>query len=82
MLTAYIEAAMRHATYEILEDGEGYYGEIPGIQGVWANAETLEACRDELQSTLEDWILFRLHRGREIPVLYGLNLNPVAQQAA
>lgn len=28
MLTSYIQAAMRHATYEILENDEGYYGEI------------------------------------------------------
>ncbi len=49
MLTAYINAAMRSAHYELLEGGEGYIGKIPGIQGVWANANTLEACRDELR---------------------------------
>ena len=48
MLTDYIFAAMRHAHYEILED-ETYYGEIPGLQGVYANADSLEECRDELQ---------------------------------
>ncbi|HET6568447.1 MAG TPA: hypothetical protein VFG50_10820 [Rhodothermales bacterium] len=82
MLTAYIEAAMRHATYEILEDGEGYYGEIPGIQGVWVNAETLEACRDELQSVLEDWILVGFHLGAVIPPVDGIDLNPIAEKAA
>lgn len=46
MLTSYIGAAMHHATYEILDDGT-YYGEIPGFQGVYANANTLEACREE-----------------------------------
>ena len=60
MLIAYIHAAMSCAHYEILEDNEGYYGEIPGFQGVWANEQTLEACREELQSALEDWILFRV----------------------
>ncbi len=48
MLTAYINAAMRSAHYELFEGGEGYIGKIPGLQGVWANADTLEACRDEL----------------------------------
>lgn len=47
MLTDYVQAAMRRATYEILDDGT-YYGEIPGFQGVYANAKTLEACREEL----------------------------------
>lgn len=38
MLTEYIHAAMRRATYEILSDGT-FYGEIPGLQGVYANAK-------------------------------------------
>ena len=41
MLTNYIQAAMRKAHYEILPDGEGYYGSIPNLQGIWANADTL-----------------------------------------
>ena len=57
MLTEYIQAAMRKAHYEILPDGEGYFGKIAGLQGVWANANTLEACRDELQEVLEEWII-------------------------
>ena len=56
MLTRYIQAAMRQAAYEILEDGS-FYGSIPGFPGLWANEATLEACREELQSALEDWIL-------------------------
>ena len=57
MLTGYIRAAMRRAKYEILEDDRSFYREIPGFQGVYANATTLEACREELESALEDWIL-------------------------
>ena len=45
MLTNYIQAAMRKAQYEILPNEELYFGKIPGLQGVWANAATLEACR-------------------------------------
>ncbi len=84
MLTAYIHAAMRRATYEILEDNEGFYGEIPGLQGVWGNADTLEGCREVLQESLEDWIVFRLRRGLEVPVLNEIDLNTpmIAQEAA
>lgn len=75
MLTAYIRAAMHHATYEILEDDGTFYGEIPECQGVWANEPTLEACRDELQSALEDWILFSLSRNLPVPVIDGIDLQ-------
>ncbi len=74
MLTAYIQAAMRRAHYEILEDGT-YYGAIPGFQGVYANTDTLEACRDELQSVLEGWLLLSLDRHLPIPVVDGLDLT-------
>ncbi len=57
MLTDYIKTAMSKAHYEILPDGEGYFGKIEGFQGVWANADTLEACRDELVEVLEEWIM-------------------------
>lgn len=57
MLTDYIRAALQHARYEIMPDSGTYYGNIPGFQGVWANAPTLEVCRAELQEVLEDWIL-------------------------
>ena len=75
MLTQYIAAAMRHAKYEILEDDGTYYGEIPPCQGVWANAETLEDCRTELEEVLGDWILIRTRRGLELPVIEGIDIN-------
>ena len=75
MLTSYIHAAMHLAKYEILED-HTYYGEIPGFLGVWANADSLDACREELQSTLEDWLILGLRMGHELPVVAGINLAP------
>ena len=76
MLTEYIAAAMHHARYEILPDDGTFYGEIPECQGVWANADTLEACRDELQEVLEDWILLGVRLGHPLPVIDGISLNP------
>ena len=75
MLTEYLRAAMGRAHYKLLGDGEGFYGEIPGFQGVYAQADTLEACREELAGTLEDWLLFRLSRQLPIPVLGGIDLT-------
>lgn len=75
MLTNYIDAAMRKAHYEILPDGEGYYGSIEGLQGVWANADSLEDCRRELQEVLEEWIVLGLRMGHPIPAIGGLELT-------
>ena len=59
MSTNHIWAAMRRARYEILPDDGTFYGDIPGFIGVYANADTLEACREELREVLEEWILLR-----------------------
>jgi predicted RNase H-like HicB family nuclease len=75
MLTQYMQAALRRAKYEILPDDKTYDGEIPGLRGVWANAKTLEACREELQSVLADWMLFRLSMGDKLPVVDRINLT-------
>jgi len=66
MLTDCIRAAMRQATYEILSDGT-FYGEIPDFQGVYANAKTREACREELREVLEGWIVLGLRLGHALP---------------
>ncbi len=75
MLTKYIEAAMRHAHYEILAENEGFYGEIPECRGVYANAGTLEECREELAEVLEDWLLFRIHKNLALPKIDDLELK-------
>ncbi|MGD0199889.1 MAG: type II toxin-antitoxin system HicB family antitoxin [Bryobacteraceae bacterium] len=74
MLQKYIRTAMRRAHYEMIEGAQPFYGSIPECQGVWAAAETLEACREELESALDDWILFRLSRQLEVPVIDGIDL--------
>ncbi len=65
---------MRKAHYEIMEDDEGFWAEIPGFQGVWAAEPTLEACRDELQSVLEDWILLGIALHHPLPEVDGVRL--------
>ena len=69
MLSQYLRAAMQRARYEILSDDGSYYGEIPGFDGVLANAPTLEECRDELEEVLEDWILIGISEHHELPVV-------------
>ena len=75
MLLEYLQNAMRLARYELLPDGS-YYGEIAGFDGVWAQAETLEDCRNELQSALEDWLILGLRMGHSLPEVAGIRLVP------
>jgi predicted RNase H-like HicB family nuclease len=74
MLTSYIRAAMRRARYEILPEDGTFFGSIPEFQGVWANAPSLEGCREELESALEDWILIRISDHLDLPVVDGMEL--------
>ena len=66
---------MRHARYQILPDDNTFYGEIPDCPGVRANADTLEACRQELQEVLEAWAVFRLRDGLDLPEIEGIDLT-------
>ena len=75
MLTEYIREAMRKARYDILSDDGTFCGDIAGFDGVWANAETLEACRDELEEVLEEWIFFRISRNLPLPTVDGIELR-------
>jgi predicted RNase H-like HicB family nuclease len=75
MLTTYIQKAMHRASYEILEDGT-FYGEIAEFPGVYANAKTLETCRELLQEVLEGWIVLGLRLQHSLPVIENINLNP------
>ena len=74
MLTQYLKTAMRKAHYEILPDDGCYYGEISECNGVYATAPSLEACRDQLEEVLEEWVLFRVHRNLALPVIDGVEL--------
>lgn len=81
MLTEYIQKAMENAHYEIIEDEGTLWGEIPGFQGVWAKAESLEQCRESLREALEEWIVFRLKNNLDLPVIEEIDLNMVEKVA-
>lgn len=80
MLTEYIRRAMHKAHYELMENGR-FFGNIPECKGLWAEGLTLEGCRDELQGTLEDWIMIKLRHGDRFEVIDGVDINPQAEYA-
>ncbi|MBI4558658.1 MAG: type II toxin-antitoxin system HicB family antitoxin [Candidatus Hydrogenedentes bacterium] len=65
---------MRRAVYQILSDDGTFYGAIPECEGLDSNADTLEACREELELALEDWILFSIAKGLPLPTIDGIEL--------
>jgi predicted RNase H-like HicB family nuclease len=75
MLSEYLAEALARARYEIIEDDEPYYGEIPELEGVWATAKSLEECRRQLVSALEDWLLFSIAKGLSIPALGSIKIT-------
>jgi predicted RNase H-like HicB family nuclease len=66
---------MRKADYKILENDEGYYGEILGFAGVYSIADTLEDCRNELAEVLEEWMIWLLLDNTDLPIVDGIDLN-------
>lgn len=42
---------------------------------MYANADALEQCREELEEVLEEWLLFRVLRDLPVPVVNGIDLR-------
>jgi predicted RNase H-like HicB family nuclease len=74
MILEYCEKAIEKAEYKKLEDGT-WFAEIPGFQGVWANSNTVEECRKELITVLEEWLVLKLRDQNPIPEIDGLTLE-------
>jgi len=77
MLTEYIEEALKKAKYEIIDDEESYYGEVPELKGVWATGKTLEECRKKLKEVIEGWLILSIKKGLSIPELNGITVEDV-----
>ena len=82
MIRKYIQTAMEHAKYEILQEDGTYYGEIQECPGVYSNAATLERCRSELEEVLEEWILFRVYKNLKIPPVDDIEIKIKKQAVA
>lgn len=81
MIPEYLQAALSKARYEIIDDDEPYYGEIPELKGVWATAKTLEECRRKLSDVIEGWIIVRLKKGLPIPPIDNYFIEPAGERA-
>lgn len=75
MINQYIQAAIKLAKYEILEDNNSIYAEIPGLEGVYAKGNSFEECRMELIEIVEEWVIIRLRKNLHTPPLENIDLN-------
>jgi len=71
MIVHYIHSALRYAEYKKLDDGT-WFASIPGFEGVWANAATVEECRAELEEVLGEWLVLKIRDGDPLPTVDGL----------
>jgi len=74
MITEYCQKAIEKAEYKKLGDGT-WFAEIPGFRGVWANGDSVEECRNELITVLEEWLLLKVRDGDSIPHVAGLKIE-------
>ena len=79
MFCEYIQAAISKAIYEVINDDEPYYGEVPDLKGVWATGNTMEECHENLRMAIEDWIAFSLRFNLPIPVIEGQVIKAPAE---
>ncbi len=81
MRTSYIDAAMRHAANTRYEGGT-FFATIPRFQGVWAYAETVEACREERREVREGWLLLSIAAHDRLPRSVSAAMRPYESETA
>ena len=74
MIFEYCQKAIEKAEYKKLEDGT-WFAELDGFKGVWGNGESVEACRKELITVLEEWIILKLRDKDPLPEIDGLKIE-------
>ena len=74
MIIEYCKKVIERDEYKKLVDGS-WFAEIPGFQGVWANGDSVEQCRNELVTVLEEWLLLKVRDGDSVPEVAGLKVE-------
>lgn len=69
----FMDAAINQAHYEKMEDGE-WFATIPGLTGLWATGNSVEAARKDLIEALDGWIEVSEKSGYRIPDINRISL--------
>jgi predicted RNase H-like HicB family nuclease len=71
----YVNSAMFRMVVKDL-GSEGMFGEVEGFPGIWADGDTEDEVRAELEAALRAWIDLKIERcDGDIPTMSGINLN-------
>jgi len=73
-LSSYVEAALKLAEYERDEAGM-IVAAVPGASGFFAQGETHEEARANLEEVVEGNVLLALQLGWEIPSIPGIDIE-------
>ena len=73
-LSHYIDAALKHAEYERDENGM-VVATVPGGTGFFAEGETYEEARSNLEDVIEGNVILALQLGWDIPAISGVDIR-------
>ena len=74
-LQKYIHAALKKAKYVFDEDTHNFIGYIEELPLCWAQGDTIEDVREELESVVEGWILLSIRSGEVLPIISNTHFN-------
>lgn len=63
----FVAEAIKYAKYEHCNQTESWTASVEEFPGCWAQAETVEAARQELLEVIEGWLLLGIRAGDKIP---------------
>jgi predicted RNase H-like HicB family nuclease len=75
-LSKYVEAALKEAEYEKDENGI-IIAKIPKASGFFAQGDTFEEARANLQDVIEGNVILALQLGLEIPHIEGVEIKEI-----
>ncbi|OGB99523.1 hypothetical protein A2V82_05875 [candidate division KSB1 bacterium RBG_16_48_16] len=75
-LSKYVEAALKKAEYQ-RDENEVIIGKVPGASGFFAQGDTFEEARANLQDVIEGNVMLALQMGLEIPRIEGVEIKEI-----
>jgi predicted RNase H-like HicB family nuclease len=77
LIERYLREALKSTSLRKI-DGDVWFAEIPGFDGVWASDADLAKCVSELRDALYDWLVIKIeHNDRDLPVVADIRLNSI-----
>ncbi|MBA3792566.1 MAG: type II toxin-antitoxin system HicB family antitoxin [Rubrobacter sp.] len=75
LIKRYAMLAASRADTERLDDG-GWYAEVPGFPGVWAQEDSESEVIKQIETVVRDWTVLKiLDKDRDLPIIGMIDLN-------